>query len=268
MTYENIVNLVQSNDQALFPDMTPEEIDDLGLYEDVPIETTGVNNQELYYNQPEINNALKNELKTGIDSSMQRTSFIPNVVPTYQPLSSDKDTQEGRKQINRPPIAPKPKFNKDTQSHQAAAPALPVRPESKYRKVKAGTQNAPENNYTNILPTNSVVPTVQPTQPHLPREGYQGLKSTSPDEGKYQSLSRSISCRRDVAGLSVKEVCEYLRALNLSKYEANFKEHMIDGAMLVELEPELFQEEFGMKKIEVVRLMKFAKEGRLPIQSK
>ena len=272
MTYENIVNLINPTDQqALYPDMTPEEIDELGLYEDVPLPPSVEKNPEVYYNQPENNNAFKNELKTRFDPPPQRATRVSQAFQIPKPILSHFPNYEdvkNRKERTRPPVAPKPVLNKDTgnKEYETVLPRLPQKQTSSYRRISPETDSMQESDYANVRPINSVAPTVKKMQQPVARAEYQALTPPSPKESKYRSLSRSINCKKDVADLSVEDVCVYLNALNLSKYESHFKEHMIDGAMLVELEADLLIHDIGMKRLEVARLMRFAKEGRLPMK--
>ena len=62
----------------------------------------------------------------------------------------------------------------------------------------------------------------------------------------------------------LQELAECMTSLKLSKYINQFQEHMVDGAILKELDAELLKSDFGFSGIEAVRLMKFAKEGHIP----
>ena len=55
-----------------------------------------------------------------------------------------------------------------------------------------------------------------------------------------------------------------MRQLNLADYISLFEEHMVDGAILKELDVEILKTDFGFKGIEAIRMMKFAREGHIP----
>ena len=55
-----------------------------------------------------------------------------------------------------------------------------------------------------------------------------------------------------------------MKTLKLCKYISQFQEHMIDGAILKEIDKELLKSDFGFNIIEAIRLIKFAKEGHIP----
>ncbi|XP_045181148.2 uncharacterized protein LOC123540306 isoform X2 [Mercenaria mercenaria] len=261
MTYENIVNLVQTNDpQSFYPDMTPEEIDELGLYEDVPLSDSTRQNPELYYNQPENNKLFKKDI-IKISQSLPTAPFIYSSIQVDTPPS---DTSKQKAQ-SRPSIAPKPQFKPDSHQTSVSAPSLPVRQKSSYREAKKVACDDSQH-YSNVLPISAVSPTIKVKRSQTTHEQTRMVNPSSMVERKSHAISKAISCSKDVAELSVENVCEYLKELNLSQYVDSFKEHMIDGAMLVELEPDLLREEIGMKRIEAIRLMKFAKEGRLPVR--
>lgn len=289
MTYENIVNLVQTTEpQETFPDMTPEEIDELGLYEYLEVATCERQKQYTYYNQPQNRNRLKDnptKVPKTTGQLSQPKGFVEQLQERHLALKPVTPTPNAR-----PPIPPKPTlkpFNQKTLSpnpekpnfmyskqelstssavESLTAPPLPDRPRSYYRSLKTNRQGKSESKYTNLLPTSCVAPTISSNNTST-RAATQNKIITERTERKYTTISQEVNSKDDVAKLSVEDVCGYLKLLNLSQYEKNFKEHMIDGALLQALEPELFIEDIGMKKIEVMRLMNFAKEGRLPVVS-
>ncbi|XP_053381880.1 uncharacterized protein LOC128549320 [Mercenaria mercenaria] len=128
------------------------------------------------------------------------------------------------------------------------------------------TQNPVEHKYVNNIPSTMVAPVVNLSQTLIDKTA-KTSQSLSRDEsctGKNDSHTQFNLSEDAIAELSTQEVCEYLSKLNLEQYEESFKKQMIDGAMLAELDKEILVQEFGMKKVEAIRLMKFAKEGRLP----
>lgn len=313
-TYENIVNLVQKNDpQAQFPDMTPEEVDELGLYEDLDMSNSPVSDQGIYYNQPENRNpdteirqtsCVKRSPSMGSGFIQQLHAVIPRLKPfktvssppvksvpsppaqtvssppvktlsspPVKTLSSPPvksvssppvktlSSPQVKSVSNPPPIAPKPIFNQIKKQEPSSdiqsefSPPLPARKTSLYKETKAKQEVGLAHKYTNIRPTTRVPPTRKLEE-----------RSNTKLEESQRNL-QVVRSKEDVAKLTVNEVCEYLKLLNLSEYEEKFRHHMIDGVLLQALKSDMFKEDVGMKGIEVVRLMNFSKEGRLPAQN-
>jgi hypothetical protein len=75
---------------------------------------------------------------------------------------------------------------------------------------------------------------------------------------------RDVKSHADVAKLTIDEVVEYLKRLNLGQYADTFKTEQIDGRMLILLDKDMLKEDFDMKGVEALRLVKFAKEGHVP----
>lgn len=68
----------------------------------------------------------------------------------------------------------------------------------------------------------------------------------------------------DIAKFSIADLGEWMVKLKLGKYTAAFSAQMIDGALSQELDIDILQKEFGMKKIEAIRMHKFVNEGHFP----
>jgi hypothetical protein len=68
----------------------------------------------------------------------------------------------------------------------------------------------------------------------------------------------------NVESLSIHEVTEYLKVLNLGQYAETFRNNMIDGMILIGLSEKMLREDFGMNGVEAFRLLKFAREGYIP----
>lgn len=66
--------------------------------------------------------------------------------------------------------------------------------------------------------------------------------------------------------MSVQDIIKYLNELNLIAYKDVFIKQMVDGALLQELDVDVLTKEFGMQKVEALRLLKFAREGHMPKQ--
>ncbi|XP_053407323.1 uncharacterized protein LOC128559511 [Mercenaria mercenaria] len=115
--------------------------------------------------------------------------------------------------------------------------------------------------YTNDLPISSVSPTIQ-TQHQHSREK---LNATPSDQVNIiNDSSRKSKEVINVEKLSINEVCEYLKVLKLDQYSETFRNDMIDGAILVGLTGSMLKDDFRMRGVEALRLLKFAKEGYIP----
>ncbi|XP_076437699.1 uncharacterized protein LOC143276918 [Babylonia areolata] len=63
---------------------------------------------------------------------------------------------------------------------------------------------------------------------------------------------------------TIQDVQGLLTTLKLSKYQAMFHEHVIDGNILGQLTKDILKEEFGMSALEIIRLQNFVNTGHLP----
>jgi hypothetical protein len=64
--------------------------------------------------------------------------------------------------------------------------------------------------------------------------------------------------------MSVKEVGNMLKKLNLSKDVKKFKSEMIDGEILKELTRKILVNDFNVTHVEAIRLEKFIETGHMP----
>jgi hypothetical protein len=55
--------------------------------------------------------------------------------------------------------------------------------------------------------------------------------------------------------------------MNIDKYAGQLSDAQIDGALLKELDEQILIEEFGFKRFEAIKLMRFARNGYLPKDS-
>lgn len=83
-------------------------------------------------------------------------------------------------------------------------------------------------------------------------------------EGVFIQHKQARLSKGTITSLSVQDVCFYLEKLNLMTYKDCFMNQMIDGMLLVELDLDVLMKDFGMKKVEALRLLNFATEGHLP----
>ncbi|XP_045180961.2 uncharacterized protein LOC123540203 [Mercenaria mercenaria] len=156
-------------------------------------------------------------------------------------------------------LALQPKMQNTTlASHQREENVLKSAPPIPERKL-APVQEKPihpsiKSPYSNVLPRSQISPTVHIAQENEPRQK-QNITETS--------TSDVDSCK-DVAKLTIEEVSEYMRKLKLEKYIDNFKTQLIDGRTLTGLDKDMLKEDFGMKGVEALRLINFAKDGHVP----
>jgi len=68
----------------------------------------------------------------------------------------------------------------------------------------------------------------------------------------------------DLGSLSLQEVCQCLRLLNLHQHEDSFSRAQIDGQLLVAVDQQMLVEELGFKRFDAVKLEKFARHGWRP----
>lgn len=86
-------------------------------------------------------------------------------------------------------------------------------------------------------------------------------------ESGYNSSKDSWSAgssKSHVSDKSVSEIQEILKTLNLAKYCDGFKEQLIDGAVLEDLNEEVLRKDFNFMHVEAVRLMKYVRAGHVP----
>nr|KAG5710798.1 hypothetical protein BaRGS_026949 [Batillaria attramentaria] len=60
------------------------------------------------------------------------------------------------------------------------------------------------------------------------------------------------------------DVVAVLTKLKLSKYANSFKNQLVDGVILTQLTTDTLREDFGMTRLEAIRLMTFIERGHLP----
>ena len=79
-----------------------------------------------------------------------------------------------------------------------------------------------------------------------------------------EKISNSPSCitkmsdiPSDIAECSVEQIGQCLSLLSLEKYVDTFRNEMVDGKMLVDIEDHMFEKEFGMSRFHALKLRKF-----------
>ncbi|XP_060569714.1 uncharacterized protein LOC132728121 isoform X1 [Ruditapes philippinarum] len=257
--YSNFVSLVnksplKSFDNLAYSEGHKQHEDNPNVYEEIDNtarhgktthghSTHGKNEKHI---KPPSNQALKKELETVLKSNEE-----PDTTPQ---LTSFKPQPQTKNIHPPPPLAPKPQMHHD--SSHGSSPALPERKAIPGIPPTAQTGNAGHSLYQNDVPRTRISPTMQTT----PKQEHKPL----PVAEEVKKVVREVHCRDDVAKLTIDEVTEYLRRLNLEKYANTFKNEQIDGPMLSDLDKDMLRDDFGMKGVEALRLLKFAKEGHVP----
>jgi len=98
-----------------------------------------------------------------------------------------------------------------------------------------------------------------------PAAGTQSSTSVSPqnsfDSIGYPSLDEVPT---DMSDLTVEEVLQCLRWLNLNHHVDRFRTEQIDGELLMAVDQQVLIEEFGFKRFDAIKLEKFARHGWRP----
>jgi hypothetical protein len=77
-------------------------------------------------------------------------------------------------------------------------------------------------------------------------------------------IVKPVNSSSDIDSLSIQDLGEYLHILNIGQYAERLADAQIDGILLRELDEQILDEEFGFKRFEAIKLMKFARRGHLP----
>lgn len=91
-------------------------------------------------------------------------------------------------------------------------------------------------------------------------------KSTKQSFTSPQNLQQSTDSGGtvDIKSLTIEDVCDWLKKLNLNRYCGPFLENQVDGCLLMELDKNMLKEDFGMRDFDILKLMKFAQTGYVP----
>jgi hypothetical protein len=102
------------------------------------------------------------------------------------------------------------------------------------------------------------------------RGGMVGVVKPSGHKVKLQEVVQDIKSVKpvnsssDIDSLSIRDLGEYLHILKIGQYAERLADAQIDGILLKELDEQILNEEFGFKRFEAIKLMKFARHGYLP----
>ncbi|XP_070533389.1 uncharacterized protein [Ptychodera flava] len=108
----------------------------------------------------------------------------------------------------------------------------------------------PDKSYVFLRPRPAVPAETTTTKPAIPVKPVVGFKGRAMDQ-------KTTELPDKVDGLSVLEVCNCLKTLNMSKYVNNFEENDIDGNLLCGLTADIMQSDLGMTKLHAIKLEKF-----------
>ena len=114
-----------------------------------------------------------------------------------------------------------------------------------------------------------VVPSTKKTER---RGGMVGVVKPSGYKVKSQDVVRPpdikivkpVNSSSDIDSLLIQDIAEYLHILNIGQYAEQLADAQIDGILLKELDEQILIDEFGFKRFEAIKLMKFARHGHLP----
>jgi hypothetical protein len=98
------------------------------------------------------------------------------------------------------------------------------------------------------------------------RGGMVGGVKPSGHEVKLQDIEivKPVISSSDIDSLLIRDLGQYLHILNLGQYAEQLADAQIDGILLKELDEQILVGEFGFKRFEAIKLMKFARHGHLP----
>ena len=77
-------------------------------------------------------------------------------------------------------------------------------------------------------------------------------------------IVKPVNSSSDIYSLLIGDLGEYLLILNIGQYAEKLADAQIGGILLKELDEQILTEEFGFKRFEAIKLMKFARHGHLP----
>lgn len=118
--------------------------------------------------------------------------------------------------------------------------------------------------YANDVPRNEVHPLS--SQQQIPvNENNNRSKNEIESSEKEHIVKSEKQTTIKVAELTISELGEYLEKLNLSQYIGKFRDALVDGPILIDLDRDVLKTEFGLSTIEAIRLYKFAQEGHVPV---
>lgn len=260
--YSNIFKLVQKPPSRSFENVTysAEELhtyeDDPNCYDEIDKPTDKSSNDNSPTRQEETGDrqSYKHELEQALKCKGSKSSesedgktmlsFKPHVNKTSSPPKTMP-----KPSIKHKALPPTPEIV----TQPCPAPTIPQR-----KPVTVGPQNTKAHNvtaaiYSNDIPRSKIQPTMQVDQ-----SSPNTIQTNAEKEVPESNIPENIS------NLTIDEVAVYMKKLKLEKYVPKFKEQLIDGRMLLDLDKDILKEEFGLTVIEAIRLINFARDGHVP----
>lgn len=204
--------------------------------------------------------------------------YTPCPGQSYKPKISPKPPlKPGLKERQPPPPAPKPKVLPRSDSREIEN-TLSENYECVDDEISSPEDGYYEDEYCEIAEVASNIQTETEDESGMkaievkgPETVEASVKSNPVSPRNSGSNSRPTQERQQTADevrerlqdMSVSDVSEYLKKLGLNKYVQSFKEEMIDGCMLMELDDEMM-EQLGVQKLHRKKLLMFIKDGYTP----
>lgn len=201
--------------------------------------------------------------------------YAPCPGQSFKPKISPKPPlKPGLKERQPPPLAPKPKVlprsnSKDTLSEDYECIDDEISsPEDGYyedeyceiAEVASNIQRDKKDESGMKAIEEEGPETVEASGKSDPVSPRNSGSNSRPTEERQQTADE---VRERLQDMSVSDVSEYLKKLGLNKYVESFKEEMIDGCMLMELDDEML-EQLDVQKLHRKKLLMFIKDGYTP----
>ncbi|XP_060561658.1 uncharacterized protein LOC132721382 [Ruditapes philippinarum] len=199
------------------------------------------------------------------EGDVNKSSYfdIPKRSSSPEPDYDQREESVECKSANSKPPAPAPRYIypksapytlKQTTDYSNENDSLNAK-HSSFRKTDSNPQ------YDNDIPRATLKPKPR-SHVQYPKEAPKIARPDRPNRPfEYRHTKDTVM---NVESLSIHEVTEYLKVLNLGQYAETFRNNMIDGMILIGLSEKMLREDFGMNGVEAFRLLKFAKEGYIP----
>ena len=192
------------------------------------------------------------------------TVFKTGVIPNTSSVKMIDFTNDGVKRsdgkhisaaITATPAVPVPRRTNSLLAASLPPPLPPYLPPSRPQTMATSKDNSFEAKKP-------------PASPQLPAEIINKLTSDK-DHGEIVELPVSTSRRKseinafedipeDISNLDSQAIGQCLALLHLSSHRRRFEDDQVDGCLLLELDADLLQTDFGFSKFEALKLMKFA----------
>ncbi|XP_060603924.1 uncharacterized protein LOC132756803 [Ruditapes philippinarum] len=199
-----------------------------------------------------------------IQSDLNKSSYFD--VPQKSSLEPLYDRREEKDEIKSavgkaPTPGPKFGFPQSAQFTHIPTPDYPDEKRSGSAQHLSSQKTEIYPKYNNDIPRATLTPTIvsHETYPQEPPQ-----VPTSERANRTLKYGHSKNAVMNVESLSIHDVTEYLKILNLGQYAETFRNNMIDGMILIGLTEKMLREDFGMNGVEAFRLLKFAREGYIP----